>query len=279
MRVRVGDVALFFDTEGSTLAVDGPAMRERPTLLLLHGGPGFDHTTFRPEYGQLADVAQVVYLDLRGNGRSDRGDPARWTLDVWADDVRGFCDAVGIEHPVVLGWSFGGMLAMAYAARHPDHPDKLVLQSTMARLDVGRVTEGFRRVGGDDAAAAARTFWSGDAGPEAMAEYAAICMPLYSPNLPPPEAMERARLNVELLADPGGPMRDVDLLPGLASVTCPTLVIAGEADPVCTVEGAEEIVAALRPAQVRFERFPGAGHFAHLDDPERFFGILRDFLG
>lgn len=51
-----------------------------------------------------------------------------------------FCDALGIGHPAVLGWSFGGMVAMAYAARHPDHPAKLILQSTMARLDINRVT-------------------------------------------------------------------------------------------------------------------------------------------
>ena len=141
MRVQVGDVRLYFDVEGPGLVVDGPAMRERPTLLLLHGGPGFDHSGFKPAYGQLAEAAQVVYLDHRGNGRSDRVDPSTWKLDVWADDVRRFCDTVGIERPVVLGWSFGGMVAMAYAARHPDHPAKLVLQSTMARLDVDRIAE------------------------------------------------------------------------------------------------------------------------------------------
>ncbi len=55
-------------------------------------------------------------------------------VEVWADDVRGFCAAVGIEHPVVPGWSFGAMVAMAYATRHPGHPAKLVRGSTMPRL-------------------------------------------------------------------------------------------------------------------------------------------------
>jgi pimeloyl-ACP methyl ester carboxylesterase len=181
VRVRVGDTVLWFDVDGSGLVVDGSTMRERPTLLLLHGGPGFDHTLFKPGYGRLADVAQVVYLDHRGNGRSDQTDPSQWRLDVWADDVRAFCDVLGIERPIVLGWSFGGMVAMAYAARHPDHPEKLILQSTMGRLDLERITAGFRRVGGDEAADAARAFWSEDAGPEAMAAYATTCLPLYSP--------------------------------------------------------------------------------------------------
>lgn len=69
---------------------------------------------------------------------------------------------------------------MAYAARHPDHFANLVLQSTMARLDIVRVIEGFRRVGGDQAAEIARRFWPG-AGPQALTGYAETCAPLYGP--------------------------------------------------------------------------------------------------
>ena len=71
MRVLVNGVRLFFDVEGASLVPDGAAMRQKPTLLLLHGGPGFDHSIYKPAYSALSDLAQVVYLDLRGNGRSD----------------------------------------------------------------------------------------------------------------------------------------------------------------------------------------------------------------
>jgi pimeloyl-ACP methyl ester carboxylesterase len=277
VRVQVGDVRLFFDVEGAGLVVDGPTMHERPVLLLLAGGPGFDHTVFRPAYSQLADVAQVLYLDFRGHGRSDRGDPARWTLGVFVEDVRGLCDSLGLERPVLLGWSFGGTVAMAYAARHPDRLSKLVLQSTQARLDIDRVAEGFRRVGGDDAAEVARRFWSG-AGPEAFAAYAEVCGPLYGPSPAEPEAIARGRFNLELLSDPGSVMRGVDLRLELAAVVCPTLVAVGEVDPVCGIEAAEEIVAALPAHLTRVERFPGAGHHIHRDAPDRFFTLIRDFL-
>lgn len=278
MRVQVGDIKLWFDVDGSGLVADGAEMRERPTLLLLHGGPGFDHSLFKPAYAQLADVAQVVYLDHRGNGRSDWGDRADWNLDRWADDVRGFCDALGIEHPIVLGWSFGGMVAMAYAARHPEHPAKLILQSTAAEMRIDRIAEGFRRVGGDEAADVATAFWEGGGGADAMAAYASTCMPLYSPTSPDPASLTRVRMNTELLMDPGAAMRDMNLLPGLAAVRCPTMVIAGEIDPICPIEAMHDVVDALPSELVRFEPMPNAGHMANDDDPDRFFALVRDFI-
>jgi proline iminopeptidase len=80
MHVLINGVRLFFDVEGAKLVPDGPAMREKPTLLLLHGGPGFDHSIYKPAFSALADAAQVVYLDDRGNGRSDPGPRDAWTL-------------------------------------------------------------------------------------------------------------------------------------------------------------------------------------------------------
>src|SRR5258708_2812733 len=109
MHVEVNGVRLFFDVEGAALVPDGPTLREKPTLLLLHGGPGFHHSRCKPAFSALADIAQVVYLDHRGNGRSDDGPRERWTLAQWGDDVRSFCDALGIGKPIVYGASFGGM--------------------------------------------------------------------------------------------------------------------------------------------------------------------------
>jgi pimeloyl-ACP methyl ester carboxylesterase len=115
MHVLVNGVQLFFDIEGAKLVPDGPVMREKPTLLLLHGGPGFDHSIYKPAYSGLADIAQVIYLDHRGNGRSEDGPRESWNLVQWGDDVSAFCDALGISDPIVLGVSFGGKVALAYA--------------------------------------------------------------------------------------------------------------------------------------------------------------------
>src|ERR1044071_7579974 len=83
MHVSVNGVRLFFDVEGAKFAPDGPVMREKPVLLMLHGGPGADHSIYRPAYSALADIAQIVYLDHRGNGRSEDGPRERWNLAQW----------------------------------------------------------------------------------------------------------------------------------------------------------------------------------------------------
>src|SRR5260221_11402229 len=88
MHVLVNGGRLFFDVEGAKLVPNGPAMREKPTLILLHGGPGFDHSIYKPAYSALAESAQIVYLDHRGNGRSEDGLQESWNLAQWGDDVR-----------------------------------------------------------------------------------------------------------------------------------------------------------------------------------------------
>ena len=93
-----------------------------------------------------------------------------WNLAQWGDDVRAFCDALGIVDPIVLGASFGGMVALAYATRHPAHPSKLVLISTEAAGGSYRERRValFERFGGPEVGALARRRFlqpDGPAGP------------------------------------------------------------------------------------------------------------------
>jgi pimeloyl-ACP methyl ester carboxylesterase len=279
MRVQVNDTSLYVDVEGSALEPDGYTMRDKPTLLLLHGGPGHDHSIFKPAYGQLADLAQIVYVDQRGNGRSQDSYPATWNLDQWGDDVRALCDTLGIVKPIVLGWSWGGAVAMSYASRHPGHPAKLILQSTVARWDLDRVVEGFRAEGGEEAAAAAKAFLV-EGTPETFADFGRICAPAYSPdpNFPSEcdiQAMSRMVPNPELTMSFMSLAR-FDLTPSLASITCPTLVVAGTRDPITPLSAAREIAENLPGAQL--EVFEQSGHFIPDTEGERLFSLLRDFI-
>ena len=70
----------------------------------------------------------------------------------------------------------------------------------------------------------------------------------------------------------------MDFRPALGRVQCPVLVMAGEADPITPLAFSEAIVASLPPALVRFRRFPGCGHGIQANEPEEFFGAIRDFI-
>lgn len=265
---------LWFDVDGPALVPDGPVMRERPTLLVVHGGPGsYDHSYLKPYFSELTAVAQVVWVDLRDHGRSARHDPADWSFEVCADDLRAFCDRLGIVAPVVLGHSMGGIVAMLLAARHPDRARALVLHATMARFDLNRLVDGVRRVAGDQVAELARRSYAGEAVTDA--EWAAV-FAAFGPRVPPPDELARRRRNAAL-SEPGlDRLRSLDVRDELPRITCPTLVCVGALDPITPVAAAEEIVAGLPPDLGRLAVLPGAGHFSWLDTPDAYWALLRD---
>jgi pimeloyl-ACP methyl ester carboxylesterase len=278
MRIQVKDVRLFFDVEGAKLRPDGDRMRDVPTLLLLLGGPGFDHSGFKLGFPRLTDIVQIVYLDHRGNGRSDAGSKAHWNLAAWADDIRAFCEALEIQRPIVMGHSFGGIVAMLYAARFPEHPSKLILSSTSARPVGERSYSMFDKLGGPSARAAAVDFWTSP-GPESAKRYIDLCIPLYTRKQLPRGFHSRAVRNPEmLLVFIENELKSLALAGQLQHIKCPTLVLAGEDDPITPVGDAEEIAASLPPGLLRFERFPNAGHHLYWDQPEAFFEAVRKFI-
>jgi proline iminopeptidase len=280
MRVSIGDVRLFVEVEGTKLAPDGPRLREKPTVLLLHGGPGFDHSVLRPWFSPLQDVAQLVYLDHRGNGRSDRGADDELNLARWGDDVRAACDALEIRAPIVFGVSFGGFVAQAYATRHPEHPRALVLCNTAARFRVDRSLDVFERLGGREARAAAAGYLQ-RASAETLPDFVRLCTPLYNRTPQDPDLMMRAlpQANFDLCtAFFQDELHRFDFRAALATVRCPTLVVGGTEDPITPLADSEDIAAALPAALVRFERFTGCGHPVYQDDQEGFLRSLRAFL-
>src|SRR5258706_12062488 len=132
MRARIRDTEIFFDVEGVGFAVDGPRLAERPVAFVIHGGPGGDHSGFKPVFSPLAERMQLVYFDHRGQGRSARGDPARYTLDENAEDMEALRRHLGLGPIVSIGTSYGGMVAQAHAARYPGSVSHLILVVTAA---------------------------------------------------------------------------------------------------------------------------------------------------
>ena len=286
MHVLVNGVRLFFDVEGAKLVPNGPAMREKPTLILLHGGPGFDHSIYKPAYSALAESAQIVYLDHRGNGRSEDGLQESWNLAQWGDDVRAFCDVLGIVKPIVLGASFGGMVALAYATRHPTHLSKLVLISTEAAGGThrDRRVELFERFGGLEVGALARRRFlevQGHPDQASLDAWRRLAFPLYTRTPRDPDIAQRAVSRSAVLrwfTKPGGESHTFNMFPDLGRIQCPTLVLGGEDDPIHPIESQADIAAALPPHLVQFERFPNCGHAVIPDAPERAMAVIRNFI-
>lgn len=283
MRVQLRDgTRLWFDTDGLSLVPDGDAMRARPTLIVMHGGPGGDHNGFKPAFTAMTDTCQVLYYDHRGHGRSDRSTPDRWNLNRWADDVVEMCEALGIERPFVLGLSFGGFVAQRFASRHPGFAAGHIFLSTAATKDRDAIYAMFNRLGGPEAEEVAREFW--EAPDEAamracITRYVNVCGPLYT-QAPGNHFLNRRTINnndvLTHFNHHEGP--GMNLLPELSRVTEPVLVAHGELDPVTPMVGAERIVDALPDGLVRFARFGKSGHGVFRDEPDVFFQVLRSFI-
>jgi proline iminopeptidase len=276
MRVDVNGAELWFDVDGPGVEPDAARMRERPIVLLVHGGPGsYDHSYFKPWFAELTPVAQVVYLDLRGHGRSSRHDPAEWSFEACADDVAAFCDVLGLLRPVVLGHSMGGIVAMLAVSRFPGRFAGLVLQSTLARFDLGRLVASFARAAGNDVAELARRSYA--EGEVTDAEWAPV-FAAFGPHVPSTDELERRIRNPALGLAGMALLRALDVRDQLGSVDCPTLVCVGDRDPVTDVGAAQEIVAGLPPSVARLEVLEGAGHFPWLDAPGRYWPLVRAFI-
>jgi proline iminopeptidase len=285
MFVTVNGVRLFFDVLNPGLHLDDAGrLEEKPTLVCLHGGPGGDHQTMRPAFDVFAGAAQIIYLDQRGGGRSEHGPPESWTLDQWADDVRAFCDALGIEKPIIIGQSGGAIVAQAYLARHPGHAAGVILVNACSRMDRDVLVAGFATLGGLAAGEAARAMYERGA-PEDVPGFFRHCLPFYGVRPPDPAAaasmQARAHFNFAVsqhFFGPGGEAFRFDHRAVLGRAACPVLVMVGVRDPVTRPEWGREVFEALRPGLGRLVLLEEASHMIPSDAPERFEGEVMAFV-
>lgn len=103
-------------------------------LLILHGGPGASHDYFLPYLIPLARTNRLIFIDERGSGQSQKLDDASgYTIENMVEDVEGVRQALGLGEEVsLLGHSFGGALAQAYALKYQSHLTHLILASTFS---------------------------------------------------------------------------------------------------------------------------------------------------
>lgn len=268
MLVRVGETELYVDVLGAELApADGRLVR-RPAVVALHGGPGFDHGYLKPALAPMAEWAQVVFVDLRGQGRSQKVDAHTVTLEAMADDVAALCAVLGLERPIIFGHSVGGYVALTLASRHPQTVGGLLLANAAARFDLAASLTLLDQRCGPEARATAAAVFGGDVSPPTLQRYLELVLPAYT------HASTAAALADLGLSgfDPdlaGAFFADClphyDLRPRLAELAVRTLVVTGDSDWLAPPALARETADGLGNAQLAI--LPHTGHFACNERP------------
>jgi proline iminopeptidase len=281
MRAKIRDTELFFDVEGASLIPDGSRMREKPVAFLLHGGPGADHTSYKPTFSPLSQMMQLVYIDHRGQGRSARGDPASYTLENNVTDLEALRQYLGLEQLVVIGGSYGGMVALTYASRYPDRVSHLVVYATAASSRfLARAQAILQQRGTPEQQAIAQALWEGNFRDEAhLRDYFRVMGSLYSLTYQPDQEDHWARsiLSVEAINVAfGGFLHSYNVLPELIQITAPTLVIAAQQDWICAPEFSIEITSAIPNSTLLV--LEDCGHNIRADAPERLLAAIDQFV-
>ena len=284
MHAAIRGVRLYFDIEGAGLVPDGSRMRERPPAMIIHGGPGSDHSGFKPTMSRLASRLQLIYFDHRGQGRSGAADPGTYVLDENVEDMEALRRHLGLGPVVSIGTSYGGMVAMAHAARYPDSVSHLVLIVTAAHGGfIRRAQQIIADRGTPEQQEVCSRLWAGAfADPEEMRRYYEIMGPLYAVRHDPAGAQagrQRTIYTPEPLNrafGPGGFLRHFDLRPELGRITAPTLILAGRHDWICPPEFSEEIHRLIPGSDLRL--FEHSSHSIRVDEPDAMLDAILGFI-
>jgi proline iminopeptidase len=284
MRARVRDTELYFDIEGMGLVPDGDGMAERRAAFLIHGGPGGDHAGFKPVFSPLAERMQLVYFDHRGQGRSAAGDPEKYTLDENVEDMEALRRHLGLGPIVSIGTSYGGMVALAHAARYPASVSHLVAIVTAAHKGfMERSRQIVAARGSDEQKRVVGMLYRGELDTvEKLRHYYDVMGPMYSLRHDPEAAAKtRGRGILSPIAlnrafAPGGWLQHYDIRAELQNITAPTLILAGRHDWICAPEFSEEIHRLIPGSDLRI--FAASSHSIRADEPAAMLDAIAGFV-
>lgn len=275
------------------------AIGQGQPVIVLHGGPDFDHGYLLPDLDRLKDAFRLIYYDQRGRGRSANNvRPEDVTLASDVDDLDRVRQHFGLDAPVLLGHSWGTVLALEYALRHPTRVSHLILMNPApaSASDVAVLRKAYlEKLGAADMdrqreIVASAAYQAGD--PEAVTARYRIH---FKPALKRPEDYEKLMATMKAGFTSQGKegivkaravedrlMRDTwqlagyDLIPKLRSLHIPTLVITGDHDFI-PVEVAQRIAQAIANAEL--VTIKACGHFAFLECAGEVRHALNDFFG
>jgi proline iminopeptidase len=287
MRAREGYI------EGAGARIYFKTLGRGVPLLLLHGGPGADHSDFLPALRPLARRCRLVLIDERGSGRSERlEDPKEYTLNRMVRDIERVRQQLGLRQLVVLGHSFGGILAQAYAVAHPKRILGLVLAGTGSSARC--IDRDFRNIR-KRLPARLRTrlarqekigiFQSDGAYEKSYAAASAAALaPYMYVKAPAPRFQDAPALGMEVLREMwvrrsdfriDGNLKGFDFTRSLSRVEAPSLVVIGDRDLVSTATA--DISRASLP-RATLVVMAECAHMMFIDQTARFNRLLEEFL-
>ncbi|MBV9279720.1 MAG: alpha/beta hydrolase [Chloroflexi bacterium] len=277
MDVTIGGARLFY------LPV-GP--EQNYPLIVLHGGPGLDHTEMHPWLDPLSDTFRLLYLDLRGHGRSERVDPASLTLDRYAEDVSELAAVLGLRHYALLGHSYGAFITLAHAVERGDASHYIIssgsasmsksmpeIQENLARFEPAELREQVMQSWAREPEVRTR---------EEAAEILRMQMPFHFASVESEayrkyvELEDRCIYTPEILAYTASHEYAIEFEDRLSGVTKPVLILAGERDRTTTARAARDMHAGIPGSELVI--IPDAGHMAYVEQPEIYFTAVREFF-
>jgi len=294
MFAQINGTQIFFDVVGEQLNSLTCHLNEKPIVVMIHGGLGFDHGYLRTSMDLMSIEFNLIYWDMRGQGRSESVSNDTITLEQCADDAKALCDYLGIKKAFFLGHSAGGFVAQLVALRHPEVVLGLVLCDTSAGR---KFSQEERREAG------VRTLQD-----RAPTEVVEIANKLFKPESLD-EMMDKKRIaaHQEFLLKVGPyylapghedmfvpAMRyttpttrvmdhfvahilpNYDISERIKNIIVPTLVIAGVFDWVCTPLASRFIAEQIPYA--KFVLFENSGHMPFIEEPERFNDLVVNFI-
>jgi pimeloyl-ACP methyl ester carboxylesterase len=121
--VETNGVEMYYERRG-----DGP------TVVFVHGA-GLDHRMWTPQMETLEDEFEVVAYDYRGHGQTGPTDREAYSIEMFADDLRGLIEELNIQNPILCGHSYGGLIVGEYATQHPEETAGVIFAD--GRIDFG----------------------------------------------------------------------------------------------------------------------------------------------
>jgi proline iminopeptidase len=266
-----------------------------PAIIVLHGGPDFDHSYLLPEFDRLADSYRLIYYDQRGRGRSAEGvKPEDVTLASDIEDIDKVREFFHLDSVVVLGHSWGTVLALEYALHYPQRVSRLILMNPAPASEADykelrrdwlekRPEEMARR----KAIAETAAYKEGD--PAAVTAYYQIH---FKPALAREQDYEKivarfsasftkegilkSRAIEDRLMNDSWASANFDLLPQIQKLRIPTLVISGDHEFI-PAGSAEHIAAAIPKAHL--VTLKSCGHFTYMECPAEVHEQVNTFFG